>query len=207
MIYAFEITPEAIADEIKAWADDPHASPRLIINPSEVKINPTLPDGDLTNYDFLALLEEENRFAIVSNPPYFLWNRILSLTGEYLAESDKLFGHLRDKFKGALGIACASRLVNHPGWQVRAVLHSADFTPRPTIDQDQCIIQIGFAGRYFPERSAIPPENTAADYPGLLIGVPQRYVAINNRDPNADPTDYYPGWGTEMHGSVLSNEM
>lgn len=197
IIYAFEIDEAHIAEDIKAWASDPDAKPRLIINPSEYKRDETLPDGDFTNYDFLKLLEKEDGFAIVGNPPYFLWNRILSLTGQYLATEDQEMAVLKEKFKGALAVTCASRLTNHPGWEVRAVLHSEDFTPRPTIDQDQCIVQTGFTERYFAEKSEIPEENKPSGYTSRIIGVPQRYIAIHNRDPKADPTDYYPGWGRE----------
>lgn len=185
-IYAFEISHEDIADDIKAWAADENRKPRLIINPPEFKINPEIPDGDFTNYDFIRMLgDKEQGFAIVSNPPYFLWNRILSLTGEYIF-GDNEYAVLKDKFKGALGITSERRLPNHPGWIVRAQLDKHDFTPVASTT-NHYVIQNGFEGRYDPSRSHMPEKyrpKAPLDYQEGegIIGVPEPRYPLTERE-------------------------
>src|SRR5262249_43015487 len=133
-----------------------------------------------TNYDYFRLLEKHDQFAIVSNPPYFLYNRILSLTGTYLAPEDSRFKTLEKKFCGALMITGAGRLSNHPGWAIKSVLPDSAFSTPAAVDQ--YLIQTGFQGRIL--KNAPPAQSLAT--------APQRYVSINNRNPVADPTDTYP---------------
>ncbi|HTK85723.1 MAG TPA: methyltransferase domain-containing protein, partial [Patescibacteria group bacterium] len=127
VVYAFEIIPADIDPDIRAWANDPAAKPKLVINPSDFKIDPAAPDGDLTNYDYFALLAKHNKFGIVSNPPYFLYNRILSLTGSNLAPGSESFSAFREKFAGALMITSKGRLRNHPGWEILEIMSPDDF--------------------------------------------------------------------------------
>ncbi|QQG37140.1 MAG: hypothetical protein HYS17_05100 [Micavibrio aeruginosavorus] len=166
-IYAFEVMPEHLAPDIRAWAADPSARPRLILNPWQFKMNPDAPDGDLTAYDYARLLGKHEKFAIVSNPPYFLYNRILSLT-------------LTDKFAGALMITSRGRLHNHPGWHVLGVMDGHDFNP-PAYGL-QYLVQTGFEGQTHIDRTEQP----------CINGQPQIYPPINNREPQADRTDHYP---------------
>ena len=178
VVYAFEIIPGGIDADIRAWANDPAAKPKLVINPPAFKIDPAAPDGDLTNYDYFALLARHEKFGIIANPPYFLYNRILSLTGTNLAPGDEKFAAFREKFAGALMITSKGRLHNHPGWEIKTVMKPDDFDP--PAGNDQYLIQTGF-GKIFNEAAAIheaPP--------------PQKYVSINNRDADADETDHYP---------------
>lgn len=181
VIYAFEVLEDEIDDKIKAWARDRNAKPRLIINPDRYMIDPNAPRGDLTNYDYFKLLEKHDKFAIISNPPYFLYNRILSLTGQNLAPEDAAYKKLGRKFAGALMITSETRLQNHPGWNVVDKLPGTDFDPPAA--NIQYLMQTGFKGRIkkatFLGRVA---HNSRA----------QRYVGINNRNPAADSTDHYP---------------
>jgi hypothetical protein len=207
-VYAFELNSGEMYPDILAWARDEKAVPRLILNPKEAKIDPSLPDGDFTNYDFTRLLEHENQFSIIGNPPYFLWNRVLSLTGEYLAPEDRGLSQLREKFAGALAFTSASRICNHPGWIVRAVSQPEDFTPPPLTDVDHCLVQTGFEGRCNQEKSHISEDNVpTGHYTQRLYTAPQRYVHINNRSPEADRTDHYPGWGNGVVPNHLGVEQ
>lgn len=177
VVYAFEIVPGGIDPDIRAWANDPSVKPKLVINPPEFKIDPAAPDGDLTNYNYFALLAKHDRFGIVSNPPYFLYNRILSLTGTNLAPGSERFSAFRDKFAGALMITSHGRLRNHPGWEILEVMKPEDFDP--PAGNDQYLLRTGF--------------NTAAS--GKIINEaepPQQYVSINDRRADADETDHYP---------------
>ena len=166
-VYAFEVMPEHIDEDIRAWARDADATPRLIINPADMKINPEAPDGDLTAYDYNHLLQGHSQFAIVANPPYFLYNRILSLTAH-------------EKFSGALMITSKGRLHNHPGWDVLGVMSGDDFNP-PAYGL-QYLLQTGFDGRTAIDRSDQPH----------IHGHPQPYPPINDRRPETDATDHYP---------------
>jgi len=173
-VYAFEVMPEYIDEDIKKWANDPTAKPRLIINPPEIKINAQAPDGDLTAYDYNRLLSTHQKFAIVSNPPYFLYNRILSLTAD-------------DKFAGALMITSKGRLRNHAGWHVLGVMSGNDFNP-PAYGT-QYLVQTGFSGR-----TAV----TRMDQP-YIHGHPQPYPPINDRVPTTDTTDHYPDMWEQLN--------
>lgn len=179
-IYAFEVMPENIDGDILAWANDHAMKPRLVLNPAPFKIDPAIPDGDMTGYNYFRLLENHRQFAIVSNPPYFLYNRILSLTGVNLAPEDRHFETFSAKFAGALMITSRGRLHNHPGWHVLDLISGSDFNP-PACGT-QYLIQTGFDGRNGIDRMDQP----------VIHGMPQRYPAINNRDPGADMTDFYP---------------
>lgn len=165
-VYAFEVMPEHLDPDIQAWADDPLAKPRLIINPVACKIHTDAPDGDLTAYDYEALMSRHDQFAIISNPPYFLYNRILSLTKS-------------EKFNGALMITSKGRLHNHPLWDIIGVMENTDFDP-PAYNP-QYLVQTGFAGR----------TNHRDDQPHIH-GHPQPYPHINDRVPTTDMTDHYP---------------
>jgi SAM-dependent methyltransferase len=179
-VYAFEVMPEHIDKDIREWIDDAAASPRLILNPPEFKISDHAPDGDLTNYDYFSLLKNHDKFAIISNPPYFLYNRILSLTGTNLAPQDKHYESFAEKFFGGLVVTSKGRLINHPGWHVVASLDGADFDPPAS--GPQYVLQIGFEGRNKADMTGKP----------VLQGTPQRYPAINNRKADEDNSDCYP---------------
>lgn len=172
-IYAFEVMPEHIDEDIRTWANNPKAKPKLVINPTGMKINTQAPDGDLTAYDYSRILEKHEKFAIVSNPPYFLYNRILSLTSD-------------DKFAGALMITSKGRLHNHPLWDVVGVMANTDFDP-PAYNQ-QYIVQTGFTGRTV----------THEDQPHIH-GHPQSYPHINDRVPTTDITDHYPDMWDQLN--------
>ncbi len=177
-VYAFEVLPDSIDADILDWARDPKARPCLTINPPAYKIDPTGIDGDLTNYDYFRLLAPHAKFGIVSNPPYFLYNRILSLTGENLAAGDESFAAFKSKFHGALMVTSRGRLHNHPGWEIKAVMRPDDFDP--PAGNDQYLVQTGF-GKAFNAAAAIREPDG-----------PQKYIGINNRIADADHTDYYP---------------
>lgn len=180
IIYAFEVMPEHLAPDILDWVDDPTATPRLILNPADFKIYADAADGDLTAYDYFRLLGQHEKFAIISNPPYFLYNRILSLTGNNLAAENQDYRQLAEKFAGALMITSKGRLHNHPHWDILAILEGSDFNP-PAYGQ-QYLIQTGFA-----DRTPITRENQPH-----ITGKPQSYPPITNREPLADATDHYP---------------
>jgi SAM-dependent methyltransferase len=190
VVYAFEIVPDGIDADIRAWANDPDARPKLVINPPEFKIDPAAADGDLTNYNYFALLAKHDKFGIVSNPPYFLYNRILSLTGENLAPGDEKFAAFRGKFAGALMITSKGRLHNHPGWEIKTIMRPDDFDP--PAGNDQYLVQTGF-NKAFNEAAAI---RTAQP--------PQKYVSINNRAADADETDAYPEMWEQVNALRLS---
>lgn len=166
-VYAFEVIPKHIDDDIKNWANNPDAKPKLVINPVGMKSNMQAPDGDLTAYDYKRILEKHEKFAIISNPPYFLYNRILSLT-------------MADKFAGALMITSKGRLHNHPGWHVLGVMSGNDFNP-PAYGT-QFLVQTGFTGRTAINRMDQP----------YIHGQPQPYPPINDRVPMRDRSDHYP---------------
>jgi hypothetical protein len=180
VIYAFEVLPDEIDEEIKAWAADPHAKPRLVINPPEFRIDDRLPVGDMTNYDYTAMLAKHDSFAIVANPPYFLFNRILSLTAAWTAcvGVSAALNKTSEKFRGGLMLTSAARLGNHPGWSVVGTVPGDSFIP--PVFADQYLVQTGFEDQY--NGPALP----------VITTVSQRYVDINDRNPLADPTDYYP---------------
>lgn len=185
VIYAFEVMPQYIDPDIQAWAADPDARPRLVINPPDCKIDPALADGDLTNYDYFRLLAPHQGFGIVSNPPYFLYNRILSLTGTNLASGHEAYEAFHDKFRGALMITSRGRLCNHPGWEIKAVMKPDDFDP-PAIN-DQYLVQTGF-GQAPDSAFAIPR------MPGA-----QLYLGINNRRAEEDESDFYPDMWEQLN--------
>lgn len=166
-IYAFEVMPDCIDNDILAWAQDPAASPRLVINTPEFKIDNGAPDGDLTGYNYEQLLASHQKFAILSNPPYFLFNRILSLTTDT---------GLSAKFAGALMITSKGRLFNHTGWTIRNVMEATAFNP--PAGNDQYLVQTGLGLR--DDDNARP------------CGTPQTFPHINNRYALADPSDTYP---------------
>ncbi len=182
VIYAFDVCP-CVDEEIQAWANDHFAKPRLIINPPEFKSNSECLDGDISGYDYLALLQKHQRFGIVSNPPYFLYNRILSLTGSNLAKGAERFSVLKEKFQGAIMITSQERLMNHPGWQIKTMMLPSDFSPRASCRQ--YLVQIGFVPAFDLSTNSFTPV--------------QKYVDINNRDPNADPTDSYPHMWSQLY--------
>lgn len=173
-IYAFEVMPEHLAPEIQEWLNDPDAKPRLVLNPSACKIDHDAPDGDLTAYDYDRILKQHVGFAIISNPPYFLYNRVLSLS-------------LTDKFAGALMITSRGRLHNHPDWDIVDIMNADDFDP-PAYNA-QYLLQTGFQGR-----SAISRETQPH-----IQGNPQPYPHINNRSPVADVTDHYPDMWAQLN--------
>ncbi|HEY8191598.1 MAG TPA: hypothetical protein VIG74_04170 [Alphaproteobacteria bacterium] len=180
VIYAFEVLPDEIDEDIKAWAADPAAKPRLVINPPEFRIDDRLPVGDMTNYDYTAMLAQHESFAIVANPPYFLFNRILSLTAAWTGSVgiSAALNKTSEKFRGGLMLTSAARLGNHPGWSVVGTVPGNSFIP--PVFADQYLLQTGFKGRYNgPELS-------------VITTVSQRYIDINDRDPQADPDDFYP---------------
>ncbi|HEY8964170.1 MAG TPA: hypothetical protein VIN59_06895 [Alphaproteobacteria bacterium] len=179
VIYAFEVVPQDIAPDIIAWSQDENAKPRLIINPPEFKFDAYGIEGDLTNYDYFALLAGHQRFGIIGNPPYFLYNRVLSLTGNNLADGNENFTHFAGKFAGALMITSAGRLRNHPGWIIKGVMNPDDFDP--PAGNLQYVVQTGFAVASAASDVAIP-QNAPA----------QKYVSINNRMAEADESDAYP---------------
>jgi hypothetical protein len=170
--------PQYIDADIRAWANDNGAKPRLHINPPAFKIDAGAPDGDMTNYDYFRLLAPHAKFGIVSNPPYFLFNRILSLTGDNLAPGSEAFAAFKSKFDGALMVTSKGRLHNHPNWEIKAVMKPDDFDP-PAVN-DQYLVQTGFR-QAFNEAAAIKPNRP-----------PQKYIGINNRNADADDSDHYP---------------
>lgn len=183
VIYAFEVLAEEIDPDIIEWANDPQAKPRLIINPKEFKL-PTIQakDGDLTGYDYLKLLKGHPQFAIISNPPYFLWNRILSLTGEnYPTGFQTRAKFFKDRFCGFLGITSVARMNNHPNWDVLDIIPGTLFSP--PAKSDQCLLRTGFTGR-ITDRTI--HASVAGDKPKQI------YPWINDRDPRTDPSDMYP---------------
>lgn len=186
VVYAFEVMPEHIDDDIKAWAQDSRAKPRLVINPPAFKIDPDGQDGDLTNYDYFRLLESHAQFGIVSNPPYYLYNRILSLTGVNLDTGDEKFASFQEKFKGALMVTSQGRLWNHPGWDIKATLPPEDFNPPAA--NDQYLIQTGLTAGF----------NVAA-FAKAHPKPAQKYIGINNRDSIADETDHYPDMWEQLN--------
>ena len=173
-IYAFEVLPEHLGPDIQEWLHNPDAKPRLILNPEHCKIDHDAPDGDLTAYDYGRILEQHNGFAIISNPPYFLYNRILSLTQS-------------DKFAGALMITSRGRLHNHPDWDVVSIMDGSDFDP-PAYNA-QYLLQTGFQSR-----STISHETQPH-----IQGNPQPYPHINDRSPVADMTDHYPDMWEQLN--------
>lgn len=178
VIYAFEVMPEHIAPDIRAWAADQNAKPRLVINPPALKIKGDIADGDLTNYDYFKLLSTHKRFGIIGNPPYFLYNRVLSLTGGNLAHGSEEYASLAPKFAGALMITSKSRLHNHPGWQIKGIMGPECFNPPPF--NDQYIVGTGLCAKF----------NAAA---AINLPTPaQKYVRITDRVPYTDMTDNYP---------------
>ena len=180
VVYAFEVMPEHIDEDIRKWAGDMDAKPKLVINPAGMKRNAQAPDGDLTAYDYERILKDHKEFAIVSNPPYFLYNRILSLS-------------LHEKFAGALMITSRGRLHNHPGWDVVSVMDKNDFDP-PAYNT-QYLVQTGFSGRTKISRGDQPH----------IHGHPQTYPHINDRLPMADATDHYPEMWEQLNG--LRNDL
>jgi hypothetical protein len=162
VVYAFEVMPQFIDPDIRDWANDVTAKPRLIINP-DCKIIADAPDGDLTAYDYQTLLAPHAKFAIVSNPPYFLYNRILSLTAH-------------EKFSGALMITSKGRLQNHTGWDIRRVMPAEAFNP--PAGNDQYLVQTGLDLRN--DDNARP------------CGTPQPFPPVNDRKADFDPGDHYP---------------
>ena len=155
-------------------------------------MNGNLPDGDFTNYDIGKIIEDQGKYCIIGNPPYFLWNRIMSITSDYPSKySDDCPPVNTENYVGLLAITSEARLPNHPGAIIRAVMPGEDF--QPAVDSPQYIIQQGFEGRYHPEKSKIEGKYAPAGFTEKVVGVPQAYVGINNRDPKADKTDYYPG--------------
>lgn len=179
IVYAFEVMPEHIAPDIIAWSKNPDAKPRLVINPPAFKLDSSLPDGDLTNYDYFQMLKPHAEFGIIGNPPYFLYNRVLSLTGTNLAKGDEKFSAFKEKFAGALMITSRGRLFNHPGWEIIGVMNARDFDP--PAGNDQYIVQTGFRQTF--NRKARFIHETAP---------PQKYIGINNRVAAADESDNYP---------------
>lgn len=173
-LYAFEVMPEHLDPEIQEWLRNPDAKPRLLLNPEHCKIDHDAPDGDLTAYDYDRILEQHDGFAIISNPPYFLYNRILSLTQS-------------DKFAGALMITSRGRLHNHPDWDVVSIMDGHDFDP-PAYNA-QYLLQTGFQGRTVISRETQPH----------IQGNPQLYPHINNRSPVADMTDHYPDMWAQLN--------
>ncbi|MDB5492329.1 MAG: hypothetical protein JWO78_2178 [Micavibrio sp.] len=169
-IYAFEVMPEHIDQDILDWANDNEAKPRLLINP-DYKIIADAPDGDLTAYNYRDILEPHAKFAIVSNPPYFLYNRILSLTQD-------------EKFAGALMITSKGRLRNHAGWTICAVMNAEDFDP--PAGNSQYLVQTGLG--------------LCDDDHARPCGTPQFFPPINNREDLADPTDHYPQMWEQLDG-------
>lgn len=180
IIYAFEVLPEEIDEDIKSWAADPNVKPRLVINPPEFRIDDRLPVGDMTNYDYTAMLAKHDGFAIIANPPYFLFNRILSLTAAWTGAVgiSPALHKTSEKFRGGLMLTSGGRLGNHPGWSIVDTVPGNSFIP--PVYADQYLLQAGFEGRY--NGPAMP----------VITTVSQHYVDINNRDPLADPTDHYP---------------
>lgn len=167
-IYAFEVIPDHIDPDILIWAADTgNNTPRLTINPGDFKINPDCANGDFTAYDYDSILARHSGFAIIGNPPYFLYNRVLSLTE-------------RADFIGALMITSYGRLGNHAGWDVLRVMDGHDFDPPAW--NDQYLVQTGFAGRTRIRRDNQPTPQ----------GHPQPRPHINDRNPLADPGDHYP---------------
>lgn len=166
-IYAFEVMPQYIDQDIRDWANDKTARPRLVINKPDLKINPDTVDGDMTGYDYTQLLSAHSRFAIISNPPYFLYNRILSLTSHQ---------DYAGKFAGALMITSKGRLHNHAGWTIRSVMHGTDFDP--PAGNVQYLVQTGLG---------LDDVHHARP-----CGTPQIFPHINDRNEQADPTDHYP---------------
>ena len=167
VVYALEVMPEHIDADILAWANNFTAKPKLVINPVSMKQDAQAPHGDLTAYDYERMLKSHKKFAIVSNPPYFLYNRILSLS-------------LNEKFAGALMITSKGRLHNHPGWHVLGVMNGQDFDP-PAYGT-QYLVQTGFDDCTLIDRSEQP----------YIHGHPQPDPPINDREPLADITDHYP---------------
>lgn len=180
VVYAFEVFPDEIDEKIKAWANDPVAKPRLVINPPEFRIDDRLPVGDMTNYDYTAMLAKHDGFAIVANPPYFLFNRILSLTAAWTdaVGISPALTKTSEKFCGGLMLTGGGRLGNHPGWSVVDTVPGDSFIP--PVFADQYLLQTGFEGRY-----------NGPELP-VITTVSQRYIDINDRNPLADPTDHYP---------------
>ena len=187
VVYAFEVLPDDIDPEISAWANDPAAKPRLIINPPEFKIVAGTPDGDMTAYDYKKLLSTHNEYAIVSNPPYFLFNRILSLTDKFNLSANKDLHDIGKKFAGGLMLTSGARLGNHPGWSVVDIISGKDF--RPPVYADQYLVRTGFEGRL----------KNDFDRP-VIISVAQQFPHINDRNPQADPSDYYPEIWKQLEG-------
>jgi len=189
-VYAFEVMPQFLDQDIKDWANDTQAKPRLVINPPEFKVDPALPDGDLTNYDYFKLLAPHAQFGIVSNPPYFLYNRILSLTGDNLGPGQESYATFKNKFAGGLMITSEGRLQNHPGWIIKAVMPPEDFNP-PAFNA-QYLLQTGFGKAAEKNETVIVKTERS-----------QQYFAINNRAADIDNTDCYPDMWHQLNSLRL----
>lgn len=157
-IIAFEPFIGEIDPDILEWSNS-QQPPELMINPKEFLLTPENPEGDLRSYDYSAMLGN-TPFCIISNPPYAMYSRIMSLTGEYLKpESKDDFTKIGSNYKGSLLITSGNRLYSHPGYQVLAAYQEDMFDPPIGGEQKHYLIMDGFEGRIDHSELQIPAMN------------------------------------------------
>ena len=138
LIVAFEIKknlPDILPSLIDRTNNDfiqYHSTDNLNNGPAKLLINPPQfmylqthhmnHEGDFRYYDYNLLISDAKRkglsgkFIILGNPPYFLWNRIMSLTD-------------MTSFAGLVAITSSVRMMNHNGAEVLAIHPENSFNP------------------------------------------------------------------------------